>query len=447
MLCTTRTTYNKFHLLAEKQVTRDGTRTTTTLVYNELPGKLFPDQPANLHLPKQITVRYELLAGGAPRVEVQAFETDDYGNSLSLTEPSGKRTEYSYYPITGETNKCPADPHGLFQRYMKQERLVPAGGTPAARLTEYTHIRVPSTGARYFVVQQSIAQGVAFSQQHTYYDAPTELAGRLKTCTCTIDGQSLLSEFGYIVTGDVLTETRKLVGREGQSLESGRTLSLVFILLPRTPHTTTGSWALGQALLLVAGMLALVYSIKAAASATQPLAMALAVAVLGVGLLTVFVRLQLRSTTPMLDLSLFSHPAILAGMIMATVAIGALAGVELTLAQELQYVLGRTPLQAGVFMIPIMAAAAVGGPIAGYLSSLCGLRVVASASLVVSSVALAFLAFADFNAPGFMVPAMLALLGLTLSIGASSAPKPADGKVEMMVSGWMAFSYSTPSTM
>ena len=40
---------------------------------------------------------------------------------------------------------------------------------------------------------------------------------------------------------------------------------LVFILLPRTPHTTTGSWALGQALLLVAGMLALVYSIIAVA--------------------------------------------------------------------------------------------------------------------------------------------------------------------------------------
>ena len=205
---------------------------------------------------------------------------------------------------------------------------------------------------------------------------------------------------------------------------------LVFILLPRATQTTPGSWALGQALLLVAGMLALVYSIKAIASATQPLAMALAVAVLGIGLLTVFVRMQLRSATPMLDLSLFSHPAILAGMIMATVAIGALAGVELTLAQELQYVLGRTPLQAGIFMIPIMAAAAVGGPIAGYLSNLCGLRLVASASLVVSSVALAFLAFADFDAPGFRVPAMLALLGLTLSIGLTASSIAIMGSVE-----------------
>ncbi|MFB0767538.1 hypothetical protein ACEU5N_07625 [Aeromonas salmonicida] len=102
---------------------------------------------------------------------------------------------------------------------------------------------------------------------------------------------------------------------------------------------------------------------------------------------------------------------------MAVVATGALAGVELTLAQELQYVLGNTPLQAGIFMIPIMAAAAVGGPVAGYLFNLCGLCIVASSSLALSAGALCYLAQADFHSPGFWVPTMLALLGLTLSIG------------------------------
>jgi len=32
-------------------------------------------------------------------------------------------------------------------------------------------------------------------------------------------------------------------------------------------------------------------------------------------------------------------------------------------------------------------------------------------------------------------------------ISPSSAPIPADGRVERMVSGWMKLSYSTPSTM
>lgn len=210
---------------------------------------------------------------------------------------------------------------------------------------------------------------------------------------------------------------------------------LVFLLLPRSEETTPGTWALGQALLLIAGMLALVYGIKAAVGATQPLGVALLMALLGFALLSVFVRLQLRSATPMLDLSLFSRPAILAGIIMAVVAIGALAGVELTLAQELQYVLGKTPLEAGIFMIPIMAAAAVGGPVAGYLSNLCGLRLVSSASLGLSAVALAFLALADFHQPGFGVPAMLALLGLTLSIGLTASSIAIMGSVEASKGG------------
>ncbi|MAM56438.1 MAG: MFS transporter [Salinicola sp.] len=198
-------------------------------------------------------------------------------------------------------------------------------------------------------------------------------------------------------------------------------IPLVFILLPLTEETTPRQWAPWQAVLLIAGMLALVYGIKAAFGASQPLYMGLSVALLGLGLLLVFVRLQLRAPEPLLDLSLFSRPPILAGIIMAVVASGALAGVELTLAQELQYVLDRTPLQAGIFMIPIMAAAALGGPVAGYLSNLFGLRLVASLSLAIAAAALACLARSDFEHPGLTVPLMLALLGLALSIGLTAS--------------------------
>ncbi|AZE87731.1 RHS repeat domain-containing protein [Pseudomonas orientalis] len=227
VLYTARSTYNKFHLLCEERVTREGSLATTTYAYNVLAGKLFPDQPANLQLPRLITKRYELLAGGAAREETWQIETDDYGNELSRTEASGVRTEYSYYPITGESGKCPAEPHGLFQRYLKQERLIPAGGSPAARLTEYSHTRVPPSGDRYVVLQQSSSQAIGFSQQHTYYDTPLALAGRLKSTTSTIDGQALVSHFSYTITGETLCETRRLQGREGQWLESVRTLSLV----------------------------------------------------------------------------------------------------------------------------------------------------------------------------------------------------------------------------
>lgn len=198
-------------------------------------------------------------------------------------------------------------------------------------------------------------------------------------------------------------------------------LPACWLLLPRREEISPGHWAIGQALLLILGMIATVYAIKAGFGAKQPLPVVLLVLALGAVLLSIFVRLQLRSPEPMLDLSLFSHPAIVAGIIMAVVASGSLAGVELTLAQELQYVLDKTPLQAGLFMIPLMAAAALGGPVAGWLSGRFGLRPVACLSLAVSAGALAGLAVTDFRAPGLIVPVLLAALGLALSIGLTAS--------------------------
>ncbi len=120
---------------------------------------------------------------------------------------------------------------------------------------------------------------------------------------------------------------------------------------------------------------------------------------------------------------------------MAMVAAGALAGVELTLAQELQYVLDKTPLQAGLFMVPIMAAAAIGGPVAGFLSNRFGLRLVASLSLLIAAASLLMLAQSDFHEPGLVVPVALAVLGLTLSIGLTASSIAIMGAVEASKGG------------
>lgn len=196
---------------------------------------------------------------------------------------------------------------------------------------------------------------------------------------------------------------------------------ICYLLLSRKEVTNPGHWAFGQAVLLIIGMIALVYSIKAGMGGKQPVIIALSIAIFAIGLIALFVRKQLKSSQPMLDLSLFSHPVILAGLIMAMVAAGALAGVELTLAMELQYVIGLSPLQAGVFMVPIMIAAAIGGPIAGVLSNTLGLRLVASLSLLIAAGALIALSTADFHNPGWIVPTILAVTGLALSIGLTSS--------------------------
>ena len=205
---------------------------------------------------------------------------------------------------------------------------------------------------------------------------------------------------------------------------------VIVFALPRTETLSPGKWLFSHALLLVAGIISMVFAVKSGFDGRQPFWIAGLSSVAGLAALTVFVRKQLAAAEPMLDLSLFARPAILAGIVMAVVASGALAGVELTLAQELQFVLDKTPLQAGLFMLPIMVAAALGGPAAGVLTNRFGLRSVASLSMLISAICLALLAHAEFRDPGMMVPVLLALLGLALSIGLTASSISIMGAVE-----------------
>ena len=176
---------------------------------------------------------------------------------------------------------------------------------------------------------------------------------------------------------------------------------VAYALLPRREATTPGKWAFGQALILLVGIISVVYGVKSGVGAGQPLWRAGLVLFLGLAMLTWFARIQLRSVEPMLDLSLFRHPAIVAGMV----------------------------------MVPIMAAAAVGGPVAGYLSNRFGLRLVASMSMAIAAAALAYLAHADFHAPDWTVPTALAVLGLTLSIGLTASSIAIMGAVDASKGG------------
>lgn len=207
-------------------------------------------------------------------------------------------------------------------------------------------------------------------------------------------------------------------------------MPIIASALPRTKVVASGQWLLSHALLLIVGIIALVFAVKSGFGGKQPFWLTGLTLVLGLVALVVFVRKQLAMSEPMLDLSLFSRPPIRAGISMAVVTAGALAGVELTLAQELQFVLGRSPLQAGLFMLPLMAAAAAGGPMAGYLSNRFGLCAVASLSLLAAAICLALLSQAEFHDPGAAVPALLALLGLALSIGLTASSIAIMGSVE-----------------
>ena len=194
-------------------------------------------------------------------------------------------------------------------------------------------------------------------------------------------------------------------------------IPLVFAFSPQRSTVSDGDWTIRQALVLMLGIMASVYALKSSFKADSSVLVTVAAFVIGLTLLGGFVHKQLHATRPMLDLSLFSHPALAAGVAMGFVVMAALAGVELMLAQELQFVLGRSPLQAGIFLLPLMLASAVGGPLAGVMMRVLSLRVVASLSLVVSAASLVGLALMRLDGSALSVGLLLAALGLSLSTG------------------------------
>ena len=198
-------------------------------------------------------------------------------------------------------------------------------------------------------------------------------------------------------------------------------LPLAAALLPKRRSIASNAWPIGQALVLAAGLMSTVYAVKTAFKVGSPLLQCALVFVAGLGLLAAFIHRQSTAQNPMLDLSLTKLPAIRIGLVIALVVSGSLAGVELTIAQELQFVMGNTPLQAGIFMLPIMIAAAVGGPLAGKLTAAAGLRNVCVLSLLMAAASLAGLGLTSFHEAGIAVAACMAGLGLSLSIGLTAS--------------------------
>ncbi len=115
--------------------------------------------------------------------------------------------------------------------------------------------------------------------------------------------------------------------------------------------------------LSLATMLPLVYAIKKLAAGGGRTAVGGA-AVLGLVAGTVFVRRQLRRPVPLLDLTLFRSRVVRAAIGANLLSIGAFGGLLLIGSQYLQLVLGASPLEAGLVLVPGLAAAVVAGLLA-----------------------------------------------------------------------------------
>jgi EmrB/QacA subfamily drug resistance transporter len=189
------------------------------------------------------------------------------------------------------------------------------------------------------------------------------------------------------------------------------------ILESRDPNATPLD-PVGAAL-SIAGLVTLVYGIiEAPRHGWMDPHTLVAVAIAAV-LLGSFVRWELRNEHPMLQISFFRNPRFSAANVSITLVFFALFGTIFVLTQYLQFVLGYTPLQAGIRVMPI-ATMIVAAPLSARLVERFGTKAIVVIGLSLVALALGLASTVSTSSGYGLVAVVLPLLGF--GMGFTMAP-------------------------
>jgi DHA2 family multidrug resistance protein-like MFS transporter len=166
------------------------------------------------------------------------------------------------------------------------------------------------------------------------------------------------------------------------------------LLLPEFRAPNAGRLDLFSAALSLASVLAVIYGLKRMAEDGVTWRPVLSTAI-GVVIGIIFVRRQRKLVDPLIDLRLFRARAFSASL--TTYMIGTLIGFGafVFVAQYLQLVLGLSPLQAGLWMVPWPLAFVAGSMLTPMIVRRVRVAFVVSAGLVVSAVGFALLTWVE----------------------------------------------------
>ncbi|MGW6923795.1 MFS transporter [Streptomyces sp. NPDC054950] len=132
------------------------------------------------------------------------------------------------------------------------------------------------------------------------------------------------------------------------------------LLLPESRGAADGPWDVVGALMAAAGLFGVVLGVKRLGGGELGL-FTVAPLLVGAVLIVLFVRRQRRRLHPLVDLGMFRRPAFSTSVGCIVLAMLALVGLELIAAQYLQLVLGLSPLETGLRLLPLTFAAMAAG--------------------------------------------------------------------------------------
>ena len=164
--------------------------------------------------------------------------------------------------------------------------------------------------------------------------------------------------------------------------------------------------------LSITGLVLVVYGIIKGGETTEwASAVVAGPLVVGAVVLGAFVLLQRRSSTPMLDVTLFRNPAFSAACGAVTLVMFALFGAVFFLSFYLQYAREYSPLEAGVRLLPVAVAMAFFAPRSARQVRRFGPKAVCSTGLLAVAVSFAGYRFVDETTSIWAVSVLLFLQG------------------------------------
>src|SRR5205823_9054425 len=147
----------------------------------------------------------------------------------------------------------------------------------------------------------------------------------------------------------------------------------------------------------------------------------------GLALLVVFCIVELHVEEPMFHLELFRIRAFAAGNVASLLAAMGRGGLQFILIIWLQgiwlpqhgYDFTRTPLWAGIYMLPLTIGMLVAGPTSGYLSDRFGARPFATGGMLGAALSFVLLLLLPTDFPYLLFALVLALNGVSMGLFAS----------------------------
>lgn len=197
------------------------------------------------------------------------------------------------------------------------------------------------------------------------------------------------------------------------------------ILVPESKDPAARRIDVIGAVLSMATLTALIYTIIEAPEQGWLSAVSLAGFAASIVGATVFVWYELRTSEPMLDIRFFRNPRLSAGTTAVAVAFMAMLGLMFILTQYLQFVRGYTPLETGMRFVPLALGFMVGAPSSAVLVNKLGTEKLMSAGLLIVAGIMLGLSLLTLTTPYWAI----GLLLLALGIGMAWAMAPATDAV------------------